>query len=130
MTWKFDTNKPIYLQLVEQLKILLVADYYQSGAKLPSVRDLANEAGVNPNTLQRAFGELERAGLVFSQRTNGRFVTEDKEMIKNLRNELALSHIKIFWDNMKHLGFNKEEILVLLDQVALDNAIDDAIEEK
>ena len=80
MTWHFDNDRPIYTQLLEQILFLIVSGQYPPGSKLPSVRDLASEASVNPNTMQRALTELERSGLIYSQRTSGRFVTEDRAM--------------------------------------------------
>ena len=76
MTWKFEGNSPIYLQIIERLETAIAAGTYPPGSKMPSVRDLALEAGVNPNTVQRAFAELEREGLVLTQPTAGRTVTE------------------------------------------------------
>lgn len=94
----------------------IVAGRYQPGERLPSVRDLASEAGVNPNTMQRAFAELERNGLVMAQRTSGRVVTENMEMISEVRNKLAREQIREFIDKMKKLGFEKKEILSLLEE--------------
>ena len=82
MRWEFSNDAPIYTQLIQQIKVGIVAGVFPPGERLPSVRELATEAGVNPNTMQRALAELERDGLVYSQRTAGRFVTEDKEMIQ------------------------------------------------
>ena len=92
------------------------------GARLPSVRDLAAEAGVNPNTMQRALTELEREGIVHSQRTAGRFVTEDAERIRQLREELARQRVKDFLEGMFQLGFRRAEILALITQEADENA--------
>lgn len=114
MTWQFNNDTPIYTQLITQIKLGIVAGMFPPGKRLPSVRDLATEAGVNPNTMQRALTELEREGLVFSQRTAGRFVTEDKKMIEHAKNELAQTHIRTFLDAMYHLGYQKEEIVSLL----------------
>ena len=88
MEWIFDSNTPIYTQLVEQLTLRIVTSVYAPGQRIPPVRELAVEAGVNPNTMQRALGELERLGLVYSQRTSGRFVTEDITMIETAKQEL------------------------------------------
>ena len=77
MKWQFSNDAPIYTQLIEQIQVGIVAGAFPPGERLPSVRDLATEAGVTPNTMQRALAELERDGLVFSHRTAGRFVTED-----------------------------------------------------
>ena len=76
MKWDFSSDAPIYAQLILQIKVGIVSGAFPPGERLPSVRDLATEAGVNPNTMQRALTELERDGLVYSQRTAGRFVTE------------------------------------------------------
>ncbi len=83
VNWEFQSDRPIYTQLVEQIKLRIISGIYKPGDKLPSVRDFAQEASVNPNTMQRALAELEKDGLVYSQRTSGRFITEDIEMIKN-----------------------------------------------
>ena len=96
MEWIFDSNTPIYTQLVEQLTLRIVTSVYAPGQRIPPVRELAVEAGVNPNTMQRALGELERLGLVYSQRTSGRFVTEDITMIETAKQELASRRIREF----------------------------------
>ena len=87
MAWKFNDNAPIYLQIVNTLKRNIASGAYPPGSRLPSVRDLALEAGVNPNTMQRALSELERSGLVNSQRTAGRFITEDHRKTPGYWNE-------------------------------------------
>ena len=89
MGWILDKNRPIYLQLVETLQSRIVSGAYPPGAKIDSVRDLAAEAAVNPNTMQRALAELEQSGLLRAERTAGRFVTEDKELIAAVRNREA-----------------------------------------
>ena len=81
MAWNLDSDRPIYAQLLERIQLQIVSGIYAPGDKLPSVRDLAAEASVNPNTMQKAFAELERSGLIETKRTSGRFVTEDKNMI-------------------------------------------------
>jgi DNA-binding transcriptional regulator YhcF (GntR family) len=81
MNWCFQSDRPIYIQLKEQLELNIISGAYPPGMKLPSVRDMASEASVNPNTLQKALSELEREGLVYTQRTSGRYVTEDEKMI-------------------------------------------------
>ena len=111
MPWKLDSDRPIYSQLLEILKIAIVSGSYPPGAKLPSVRDLAVEAGVNPNTMQRAFAQLEQEGLIRTERTAGRFVTEDETMIKETRDEIALTQLELFLDKMEQLGFERKEIV-------------------
>ena len=114
MQWQFSNDAPIYTQLIQQVKVGIVTGAFPPGDRLPSVRDLATEAGVNPNTMQRALAELERDGLVYSQRTAGRFVTEDNTMINAAKRSLAQRHVKTFLEAMLQLGFQKEEIIELI----------------
>ena len=114
MAWSLDSDRPIYAQLVERIQMQIVSGGYPPGGKLPSVRELAAEAAVNPNTMQEAFAELERSGLIVSQRTNGRTVTEDEELIKSIRRKLAKEHILFFFSKMKELGFTEEEVYQLV----------------
>lgn len=116
MNWNFRNDLPIYSQLIEQIKLAIVSGVYSPGERLQSVRDMAAEAGVNPNTMQRALQELERDGMVYSQRTAGRFVTEDLMLINNAKKALAKSRIKDFVESMTKLGYGQEEIMSLLDE--------------
>jgi DNA-binding transcriptional regulator YhcF (GntR family) len=115
MSWKFDNERPIYSQLLEILQMQIVSGQYGPGDKLPSVRELAANANVNPNTMQKAFAALEQSGLICTQRTSGRTVTEDIGVIKTVQKDLASSHITQFIQKMKELGFTKEEIKSLLE---------------
>ena len=114
MEWVFINDLPIYSQLVEKLKTDIVSGALPPGTRLASVRDLAMEAGVNPNTMQRALQELEREGLVYSQRTSGRFVTEDYKVIEESKRVLAATRIESFIKSMKELGYEREAIIELL----------------
>ena len=114
MEWRFSGNAPIYAQLVEQLTQRIVTAVYPPGQRIPPVRELAMEAGVNPNTMQRALGELERQGLVFSQRTSGRFVTEDTARIEHAKRSLAEERISSFLRAMEELGLDAEAVDALL----------------
>ena len=105
MAWTFKDDRPIYSQLVEQIKIKIISGEWELGSRLSSVRELAEQAGVNPNTMQRALAELERDGLVHSKRTSGRFVTEDEDMIKGVREAVAAENIAAFMESMKRLCF-------------------------
>ena len=116
MAWNLDSDRPIYTQIREEIQMRIITGQYKSGEKIPSVRELAAQAGVNPNTMQKALTELERSGLVMAQRTSGRMVTEDLEMIRQTRNKLAYEQINDFMEKMKKLGFDKEEIVALLKQ--------------
>ena len=113
---RFDMSRPIYAQIVERLKAKILAGIYPPGGHLDSVRDLAATAGVNPNTMQRALTELERDGLVYSQRTSGRYVTEDQTAIMEARHALAADRVRSFLTDMERLGFEKEDLLSLLRQ--------------
>ena len=117
MQWNFDGNAPIYSQLVEQIKLGIVSGELLPGQRIPAVRELAVEAGVNPNTMQRALQELERQGMLFSLRTSGRFVTEDKEMIEDAKRTLAKRHIAAFIRQMQALGYTRQEIVALLEEL-------------
>lgn len=114
MPWNLDSSRPIYLQIIERVQMDIITGRYQPGDKLPSVRDLAQEAAVNPNTMQKALSELERSGLIYSQRTSGRFITEDKELIHQVKKELAAAEVSAFVAHMKQLGITPEEIRQLL----------------
>jgi len=114
MTWAFTPDRPIYLQLQEQIKLSIVSGLHPPGGKLPAVRDFAEDAAVNPNTVQRALMELEREGLVYAQRTSGRFVTEDEAVIENTKNELAMELIGAFLAKMAALGYGARETAALI----------------
>ena len=117
MPWNLDDNRPIYLQLMERIQQDIISGVYGPGDKLPSVRELALEASVNPNTMLKALSELERSGLVHSQRTSGRYITSDEQMLKQLKHDLAFQHIQEFMEKMKQLGFAEAEIFQLLQEV-------------
>ena len=114
MKWQFSNDAPIYSQLIAQIKVGIVSGAFPPGERLPSVRDLATEAGVNPNTMQKALSELERRELCFAQRTNGRIITEDEEMIKQLQHQIALEQIDEFLRKMKDIGLTREEVVALM----------------
>lgn len=122
MAWDLSSDRPIFLQLMEIMQISIISGKYAPGSKLPSVRDLASEAAVNPNTMQKALAELERSGLVFSQRTSGRFITEDIAMIEELKSTLAREKIEQFLESMQQLGFQKEETIALMTEMKGENA--------
>ena len=115
MDWNFRNDQPIYSQLIQRLTEAIVSGVYAPGEKLPSVRELALEVGVNPNTVQRALTELEREGLVFSQRTAGRFVTENENMIVNAKLRIADERVSEFLRSMKTLGCGKQEVISLIE---------------
>lgn len=116
MAWEFNNNEPIYRQLLDQLKLRIISGVIETGSKLDSVRDLAQEAGVNPNTMQRALSELEREELVFSQRTSGRYVTEDKDLIKRIRHEYAQEKVTELTTALLQLGYTRKELIELISE--------------
>ena len=115
MDWQFDSSMPIYTQLVYKIELAIVSGEFVRGQRLSAVRDMAAEAGVNPNTMQRVFQELERQGLVYTQRSSGRYVTEDMTVIENTKQALARENIKSFMDSMRRIGYSREEIIRLLE---------------
>ncbi|MBQ6333889.1 MAG: GntR family transcriptional regulator [Erysipelotrichaceae bacterium] len=110
MAWKFSDDIPIYLQIIELMKIDIVSGKYASGDRLPAVRDLAAEVSVNPNTVQRAYAELERLGLVQSERTSGRYVSIDEKKIEALRKDLSEGYIAELFKRLKDLGMDDQMI--------------------
>ena len=117
MEWKIDNNKPVYIQLVEQLKVKIISGEIELDSKLDSVRSLAADALVNPNTMQKALAELEREGFVYSKRTSGRFVTDNKELIENERKNLVKDNVKKTLDTLINLGYTNDEILNLVEEI-------------
>lgn len=114
MNWEFRSDRPIYAQLMEQITTAIASGALPPGGRIPSVRDLAQEASVNPNTMQKALTELEREGLVCTQRTAGRTVTQDAGRIEQLRIQLALRMAQEFLSRMDALGFPRSRIPELL----------------
>ena len=114
MRWNIRSDAPVYSQLVEHIKLAIISGEFPLGSKLPSVRELAADAGVNPNTMQRAFAELERDGLVLTQRTSGRTVTSEAERVEEAKRHLASAAIQTFWVSMRRLGFAQNEALQML----------------
>ena len=114
MAWSFSDDRPIFQQIVDIITVRIISGEYKAGERLPAVREFAVEAGVNPNTMQRAMTELERQGLVHSQRTAGRFVTEDGATIRKLREDLARTQVQDFLVAMGQLGFAPQEIAALI----------------
>jgi DNA-binding transcriptional regulator YhcF (GntR family) len=114
MPWDLKSDRPIYTQLIEQIELMIFSGIYPPGSKLPSVRDMAQEASVNPNTMQRALAKLEEDGLIQTHRTSGRSITEDANMIKLAKTNLAKEQISEFLEKMQKLGFEKQETLNLI----------------
>lgn len=109
LKYTFDNDRPIYVQIVERLKLDVLNGKYLPGSKMPSVRELALLFNVNPNTMQKAMGELEEVGLIKTVRTAGRYVTEDKKLISNIRNGNAKKLLKNYFEGMLELGYDKNQ---------------------
>ncbi len=117
MPWNLDSDRPIFIQIIEKIQMDIISGLYAPGDKLPSVRELAQAASVNPNTMQKALSELERTGLVYSQRTSGRYITEDTAMIADLKSKLARDIVTQFLNNMQQLGIQQKEIISLICEI-------------
>ncbi|MGN8913658.1 GntR family transcriptional regulator [Anaerofustis butyriciformans] len=116
MGWEFENDRPIYLQIASFIERDILKGKYKAGDKLPSVREFASVADVNPNTMQKAFSELEKNNIVFSSRTSGRFVTEDEEIIQRRRLLLAKEYVYDFLIKMKEIGFDEKEINLIMEE--------------
>ncbi len=123
MAWELDEGRPIYPQLMDEIRFRIITEVYKAGDKIPSVRELAVEAKVNANTMQKALTELEREGLVFTSRSTGRTVTEDTEKIRLIRKEMAEKEIDRFVAYMQGLGFTLEEIQALIAEIKSDEPV-------
>ena len=116
MDWTFRSDQPIYLQLQRHLSEAIVNGFYSPGQRMPSVRDIALDAGVNPNTVQRALAELERDKWVFSQRTSGRFVTDDPEQIRSVGEAMAKEKVDEFLKAMRKIGMSRRDASAFLEK--------------
>lgn len=116
MSYTFDSKTPIYLQLLEIFRQNIANGNWQPGDRVASVRDLAITYGVNPNTVQRSLSELEREGLAYTERTSGRFITTDIRQISQVRDQLAGQQIQLFLSQMRDLGYDREQLLAMIDE--------------
>ena len=114
MQWQFSNDAPIYTQLIQQVKVGIVTGAFPPGERLPSVRDLATEAGVNPNTMQRALAQLEADGLAVGGRTAGRTVTEDRSIIQSARETRARAAVRACLELLAELGYSREDALAFM----------------
>ena len=117
MDYIFDNERPIYVQLVEGLRLDIISGKLKAGERLPSVRELALTARVNPNTMQKALVELEEQGLVYTERTNGKFVTDNKNLIEKIRKELAKEKVNNYINDMKNIGITYQEAIKYLQEL-------------
>ena len=117
MEFRFDNNIPIYIQLVEQLKMYIISGKILPGERLSSVRELAFKTKVNPNTMQKALAELESMNLIYTERTNGKYVTKDEKLIEKLKDEYAITLAKSYFQGMKRIGLGKAESIKYLEGI-------------
>lgn len=115
MNWKLTSGRPVWLQLKEHIAMGIVTGIYPPGSRLPSVRELAMQAGVNPNTMQRALTELERDGYAQSMGTMGRVVTQDREKVDALRKTMARDIVEAYLEGMRQIGYTNQEAIKLLE---------------
>ena len=120
MNYIFDNDRPIYIQLVEKLRLEIISNKLKPGERIPSVRELALTARVNPNTMQKALAELENEGLIYTERTNGKFVTTNKELIEKIKKELAEEKVNNYLQDMKNIGINYKEAIDYLQELGGD----------
>jgi DNA-binding transcriptional regulator YhcF (GntR family) len=120
MKWKFRKDRPIYAQLIEQLERGILMGVYPPGSAVPSVRALAVEAEVNPNTMQKALAELEARGLMQTHRTSGRTVTEDMDMIGKMKEDLARNLIHEFFSGMNSIGIGSGDAKKMIASVRIE----------
>ena len=123
MEFNFDNERPIYIQLVELIRVEIVSGKFKKGERIPSVRELALMMKVNPNTMQKALNELENQKLIYTERTNGKFVTEDEKLIENIKKELAKEKVNNYLDSMNSIGISFEESLKYLQELGGKNGI-------
>ena len=121
MEFTFDNNIPIYIQVLEYLKIYLISGVFKTGEKLPSVRDFSASFKVNPNTMQKALTELESMNLIYTERTNGKYVTKDSKLIEKLKDEYALTLAKNYFLGMKKIGLGKADSIKYLERIDDNN---------
>ena len=119
MSFEFNSQTPIYLQIIEHIKIQIISKKLLPGEKIPSVRDLSFEYKVNPNTVVKSLTELEELGLLITESTNGKFVTTNIDLIEKIKNETIIKKAKDFLGEMKEIGFDKSQVMEVLKKETL-----------
>lgn len=123
MEYVFDNERPIYIQLVEKIRIDIVSSKFKKGQRLPSVRELALMLKVNPNTMQKALAELENEKLIYTERTNGKYVTNDEKLIEETKKNLAQEKVNSYLSSMENIGINYELALRYLQELGGKNGV-------
>ena len=117
MDFVFDNNIPIYIQLLDYIKIYIISGVFKCGDKLPSVREFSDTFKVNPNTMQKALSELENMNLIYTERTNGKYVTKDEKLIEKLKDDYAITLAKSYFQGMKKIGLGKVDSMKYLERI-------------
>lgn len=117
MNYEFDNERPIYIQLVEKLRIEIITGHYKPGERLPSVRELSLKTRVNPNTMQKALSELENDLLIYTERTNGKYITNDIKLIEQAKKNLAQDKVYKYLTDMSSIGIDYEEAIKYLKEL-------------
>lgn len=116
MSWNLDSDRPVFIQIIEHIELEIISGKLPPGSRVASVRELAADASVNPNTMQRALAELERMGLMRTERTAGRYITDDKKLIEDLKHELAEKKTELYLKDMAQLGLDKAGIISIIEK--------------
>ena len=117
MAWSFSSDRAVYLQIAERIKKSVLSGEYPIGAQIPSVRQLAMDAAVNPNTIQHAFTELENQGIIISKGTQGRYVTEDQQAVEICRRKMAQEYVRHFLEDIGQLSVTAEQAIAMIEEV-------------
>ena len=117
MAWSFSSDRPVYLQIAQRIRRSVLSGEYPPGGQIPSVRQLALEAAVNPNTVQHAFSDLENEGIIISKGTQGRYVTEDRQIIEQMRQAIAMECVRGFLQDLKQLAIDGEQAISMIKEV-------------
>lgn len=117
MAWTFSSDRPVYLQIAERIRRSVLSGEYPPGGQIPSVRQLALLAAVNPNTVQHAFSDLENEGIILSKGTQGRFVTENRQIIEQVRQKIAIECVRCFLRDLKQLAIEPELAIAMIKEV-------------
>ncbi|MBR5774379.1 MAG: GntR family transcriptional regulator [Clostridia bacterium] len=116
MSWKFDKHTPVYVQIADKICAKIITGEYAPDEQIPSVRQLAYTAAVNPNTVQRALTELENEGILYSKGTLGRFVTSDQRLIAEAKHRAAKQLIADFLNEARQLSITKHELIKMIEE--------------
>ncbi len=116
MAWKFTSDRPVYLQIAERIERKVLSGEYKAGEQIPTVRQIALEAAVNPNTVQHAFAQLESEGIIISKGTLGRFVTEETEIVEALRLQMAERLVEGLFKDLGELSITKEQVIKMIEE--------------